>query len=85
MATTDLPKCLQKYADKIAEVSDERTPHDRHDRVGDGYWVYLKEGWREPDGETHAIHEDNPRDCARLMKWVVPCTDPKCCRPVAAH
>jgi hypothetical protein len=43
--------------------------------------VYLKEGWRDMDGETHAIHEDHPRDCARLMKWIKPCTDPKCCRP----
>ena len=69
-----LPKSLEKFRDKISDVDDMRSS-------GEGYWVYLKEGWRDPDGETHCIHEDTIRECAKLMKWIEPCTDPTCCRP----
>lgn len=79
MTATKLPKCLQKWAHLIAEVSDERRTGD--DGEGDGYWVYLVEGFRDPDGETHCIHEDTPSQCAKLMKWVTPCTKPNCCHP----
>jgi hypothetical protein len=72
MTGLKLPKCLQKYADKIAEVSDERGDDD-------GYWVYLVKGWRDDEGETHCIHEDNPRECALRMKNIVRCTTPGCC------
>lgn len=72
MTTNDLPKCLHKHAEKISSVSDERGS-------GDGYWVYLAPGWRDPDGETHCLHEDNPSQCAKLMKWIQPCTTPGCC------
>jgi hypothetical protein len=68
-----LPKSLRKFADKIQDVSDERGG-------GDGYWVYLASGWLDPDGETHCIHEDTITECAKLMRWIVPCTEPGCCK-----
>jgi hypothetical protein len=71
-----LPKSLEKFRDKIDDVSDERASDN-------GYWVYLKCGWREPDGETHCVHEDTIGECAKLMKWITPCIEPGCCSPVA--
>lgn len=70
----NLPRCLRKFADKISEVSDERS-------AGDGYWVYLANGWRDPDGETHCIHEDTPAECAALMPDIRRCTASDCCNP----
>jgi hypothetical protein len=67
-----LPKPLQPFADRIAEVSDERD-------AGDGYWVYLKVGWRDEEGETHCVHEDTPTACARRMPGLIRCTVPGCC------
>ncbi len=72
MTVTDLPKTLRKFADKIADVSDERGS-------GDGYWVYLVNGWRDDEGETHCIHEDTITECAKRMKHIQPCTEPDCC------
>jgi hypothetical protein len=65
-----LPKVLQKYADQIDGISDERS-------MGDGYWVELAPGWLS-DMETHQVHEDNPRECARVMKWLDPCQCDEC-------
>lgn len=75
MRAEDLPKCLRKFADRIESVSDERSGYDGDD----GYWVYLASGWRDPDGETHCVHENSPSACAKLMKAIVPCTSPGCC------
>lgn len=72
MTATELPKCLRKYADRIADVSDDRGNDD-------GYWVYLASGWRDPDGETHCIHEDSPSAAANLMLQIIRCTRPGCC------
>lgn len=72
MIATELPKCLRKFADKIESVSDERGSDD-------GFWVYLIERWRDDEGETHCIHEDNPKECATLMPHIQRCTDPNCC------
>lgn len=74
MQAKDLPRPLKKYADVISEVSDERS-------VGDGYWVYLIDGWRDDEGETHCIHEDNPTECAKKMPYIIKCTVPGCCDP----
>ncbi len=73
-----LPRCLQKYAEEIAEVSDER-------RDGDGYWVYLAYGYRDHEGETHCLHEDTPEKCAKLMPLVKRCTEPGCCEKLPPH
>ncbi len=70
----NLPKCLQRYTDKISEVSDERS-------TDEGYWVYLAPGWRDDEGETHCIHEDTIKECAAKMKYVTRCTSPGCCTP----
>lgn len=64
-----LPKCLQRFAEHIREVSDERS-------TDEGYWVYLTPGLWSPDDETHCIHENTPRECAIKMKRVEPCS---CC------
>ncbi len=69
MTATKLPKCLQKYAHLIDEISDERS-------TDEGYWVYLVAGYWSPDDETHCIHEDTPRECAAKMKQVERC---HCC------
>lgn len=67
----NLPKCLQRYADMISDVSDERDTED-------GCWVYLLPGWWHPDDEVHCIHRDNWRECAAEMKRVQPCNR-NCC------
>lgn len=72
MTATNLPKTLQRWADKIDEVSDERA-------TGEGYWIYLKAGWWSPEDETHCIHEDTIRDCAAKMKCIEPCNH-ECCK-----
>ena len=54
--------------------------NDRCERKdGDGYWVYLANGWMCDEGECHTIHEDTISECARRMKGVQPCTLPNCC------
>ncbi len=68
----NLPAPLRKYADKIQSVSDERDTEE-------GYWVYLALGWRDPEGETHCIHEDTPGECARSMSHLQRCNAPGCC------
>lgn len=72
MTKLRLPKSLEKFRDKISDVEDYRASDD-------GYWVHLKCGWRTYDGETHSIHEETITECAKLMKWIVPCTEPGCC------
>jgi hypothetical protein len=66
-----LPACLKRFAHMIDEISDERGG-------GDGYWVYLKAGWIDADGETHCVHEDTPKECALAMGGVVKC-EGACC------
>ena len=46
---------------RVADVSDERD-------MGDGYWVYLKPGWRWVEDCLHAIHEDTPSACLRELR-----------------
>lgn len=64
-----LPRCLQPFADRIAEVSDERSTEE-------GYWVYLAAGWWSPEDETHCIHEDNPQQCVYYLRTIERCP---CC------
>ena len=70
---TPLPACLRKYAHLIESVSDERGGDD-------GYWVYLKTGWRYNDG-TYCVHEDTPTACAKEMTSAERCTDDCCQAP----
>lgn len=59
-----LPTSLRKYANLIADVSDER-------QNGDGYWVYLISGRVNTLHEVHFVHEDTPQECAKLFKLFV--------------
>lgn len=71
MPTINLPKSLRRFADKIEEVSDERGS-------GDGYWVYLKNGWNSGDVGDHTIHEGTITECRDAMKMVLKC-EGSCC------
>lgn len=59
-----LPTSLRKYANLIADVSDER-------QNGDGFWVYLISGRVNTLHEVHFVHEDTPQECAKLFKLFV--------------
>jgi hypothetical protein len=83
-----LQNLLNRYSDKIEEVSDES-------RSGDGYWLYLKPGWQrgnvapsldEPilrtDGTVtggscsneHQVHEWSMGELSKAMRSeVFPC------------
>ena len=56
---------------RVADVSDERD-------TGDGYWVYLKPGWRWADDYVHIIHEDTPAECLRELRAIIPCRCHEC-------
>lgn len=56
---------------RVQGVSDERFGVN-----DDGFWVYLKSGWNNGDGGEHAIHEDTPEECLRLLQHIEPC---HCC------
>ena len=64
-----------------AEAStDPRVERIYHD--SDGWWIDLKDGWRngfdEPRGALHGIHEDRLRDALSKMSGVVACTCGEC-------
>jgi hypothetical protein len=68
------PKSFQKYADKIDEVEDDRQQQN-------GWWVYLKHGWKsdsDPLGCVHQIHEDTVAECVACLKSVLPCECDDC-------
>ncbi len=69
-----IPATLARFADKIDEVLDERDQDN-------GWWIYLKTGWRCTHMETHCIHEDTLKQCADLLEDIEPCSGP-CCRPI---
>lgn len=69
-----LQALIDRYPDKIEEVSDES-------RSGDGYWLYLKPGWkREPCDEVHSVHEWNMRDLKKSMRLVARCDCEECAK-----
>lgn len=70
-----LPKSLERFRDKIADVSDEGTGKDFSN--GDGYWVYLL-GYRQRDEYVHAVHEATISECVREMRTVVKCDCSEC-------
>lgn len=50
-------------------------------RDSDGYWIYLKPGWRngqDPVGCEHGIHEDTKREAYSWLSSVLPCDCPDC-------
>lgn len=48
-------------------------------RDSDGYWIYLKRGWRIP-GDAHGIVEDTKREALSKLRNVVPCDCDDCRR-----
>jgi hypothetical protein len=73
-----LPKCLERYRSKIEEISDERG-------MDQGYWVYLIPGWQNSfDPSCHIIHEDNPTQCSKVLRYIEPC-DCNDCKEIIAR
>jgi hypothetical protein len=64
-----LAALLTKHPDKVDSISDESF-------CGDGYWVYLKAGWR--CGEVHCVHEWNMADLKSAFRSVEPCDCADC-------
>ena len=60
----------------VESISDERewerTPAWA-DENGDGFWVYLKEGYIDAMNEVHCIHENSPSECMALLREVERC------------
>lgn len=56
-----LDSLAPKYINAIADVSDERDN-------GDGWWIYLKEPFFNPQLECRTIHEQKLHDCIRILK-----------------
>ena len=72
-----IPKTLQKYADRISYVDDER-------RDDNGWWVGLKDGWQDRyNPQCHTVHEDTLKECATIVKNAVPCTCDECTNALA--
>ncbi len=53
-----------KYTEAIADISDERNN-------GDGWWIYLKEPFFNPDLECRIIHEETLTECIHELKLCV--------------
>lgn len=45
----------------VESISDER-------HLGDGYWVYLHEGYVARSSECGTIHEESPSECLRVLR-----------------
>jgi len=62
----------------IAEEWDEGHPKDG----GDGYWIFLKSGWKwdgDPMGNCHIIHEDTKQEARN--QGVLKCECKECTIP----
>lgn len=57
----NLPK---KYLDVIEDWTDERNN-------GDGWWVYVKAPYWNPEAECRIIHEQQLSKCIKILKSVV--------------
>jgi hypothetical protein len=54
----------EKYRNAITSVSDERNN-------GDGWWLYLKPPFWNPEMECRIIHETRLSDCVSILKNIV--------------
>lgn len=61
-----LIKACERNADKVEQVGNEGS---------DGYWIYLRAGFWNPEEETVAIHEFTVSDCLDKLRAVEP--DPR--------
>lgn len=63
----------------VAEIGDERAQ-------GNGWWYYLKPGYRVAGKMTHAIRCDTRRECNEELRWrVEPCDCEGCAKSVIAE
>jgi hypothetical protein len=62
---------LEPYRYMIADITNE-TNEDA------GYWIYLKDGWIDPDFEIHMIHEYTVADVLARLPHIVRCTEHNC-------
>lgn len=67
----EIPKTLQRFADKIDAIEDLRGSDE-------GYWIHLRAGWINTMDGTHSVLKDTITECARAMRFVEPCTG-DCC------
>ena len=56
---------------RVEEVGDETSS-------GDGYWVYLKPGYRDGLSECHAVHEWTIKSLIGAFRFVEPCNCADC-------
>jgi hypothetical protein len=66
-----LPATLKRYEHLIDDFEDDRGNQN-------GYWVYLKYGWRTIDDVVHQIHEMTLRECALQLQCVTECDCREC-------
>jgi hypothetical protein len=53
-----------KYKAAIEDISDERD-------LGDGFWIYLKPPFFNPQKECRIIHEETISECLAILKSCV--------------
>ena len=58
-----LQRLAKQHPDKIESISIETD-------TGDGYWLYLKHPYWNPDLETSFIHEWTVKDCLRAFQGI---------------
>ena len=56
----NIPK---KYQERIQEIF----------RDDDGYWIYLKKGWRKGDDICHTLAEDTQKQLMWELRQTKPC------------
>ncbi len=69
MKAVQLPKTLQRFADRIEDYSDERGS-------GNGIWIYYKRGYKshsDPMGCLHQDHEDTVAKLASCARHALRC------------
>lgn len=69
-----IPKTLQRFSSKIQSMDDERDTQN-------GYWIYLRRGWKsgnDPIGCVHQEHEDTLTALVGRMYSVLPCDCAEC-------
>lgn len=66
---------LNRYANIITDVRDERV---NPDGGNDGYWIYLTDGFIDPNAEMHFVHEYTIFDVLNAMHNVTRCTPQNC-------
>jgi hypothetical protein len=51
---------------------------ESEEKDDDGYWIYLRPGWKLAGEETHAIVEETRKEARAKLSDVVKCNCPEC-------